>query len=73
MQRLRKAAEASNYDLDHIPSFIKRELYFQAFDNLCKAFQGYSPILSVSNIERNEINTKVKMLRELLNNLALEE
>ena len=28
-----------------------------------------SPILSISNIESNQINDKVKMLRELLNNL----
>lgn len=105
LQRLQMIKDACSYDLDHIPFFIKRELYFQAFDMLCKAFQEYlqvlfianktcpiaynkwikeqvvkwlnkpdlypklSPILSISNIESNQINDKVKMLRELLNNL----
>ena len=106
LQRLQTTKEACSYDLDHIPFFIKRELYFQAFDILCKAFQEYlqvlfianktypiaynkwikeqvvkwlnkpdlypklSPILSISNIESNEINDKAKDLRNLLNNLA---
>jgi predicted nucleotidyltransferase len=106
LQRLQTTKEACSYDLDHIPFFIKRELYFQAFDILCKAFQEYlqvlfianktypiaynkwikeqvvkwlnkpdlypklSPILSISNIESNEINDKAKDLRKLLNNLA---
>jgi hypothetical protein len=108
LQRLKMTKIACNYDLDHIPFFVKRELYFQAFDILCKAFQEFlqalfishktypiaynkwikeqivkwlgmpelyprlSPILSVSNIESNEINTKANMLRELLNNLTNE-
>lgn len=103
IQRLEMTRNACEYDLDHIPFFIKRSLYFQAFDILCKAFQEYlqtlfianktypvaynkwikeqvvkwlnkpelypklSPILSISNIESNEINDKTKMLRELLN------
>lgn len=102
LTRLKMAQNACNYDLDHIPFFIKRELYFQAFDILYKAFQKYlqtlfianktypiaynkwineqvvnllyqpelypklSPILSVADIESNEINEKAKMLRELL-------
>ncbi|MEO5642416.1 MAG: nucleotidyltransferase domain-containing protein [Bacteroidia bacterium] len=102
LQRLTMTRNACEYDLDHIPFFIKRGLYFQAFDILCKAFQEYlqtlfianktypiaynkwikeqvvnllnkpelypklSPILSISNIESDEINHKVKMLRELL-------
>jgi hypothetical protein len=106
LQRLTMTQNACEYDLNHIPFFIKRGLYFQAFDILCKAFQEYlqtlfianktypiaynkwikyqitdllnkpdlypklSPILSVSNIESNEINDKVKMLRELLNDLS---
>lgn len=106
LQRLQRTKDACNYDLDHIPSFIKRELYFQAFDILCKAFQEYlqglfisnktypiaynkwireqvvkwlnkpdlypklSPILSISNIESNEINDKAKVLRNLLNDLT---
>jgi Nucleotidyltransferase domain len=107
-QRLIMTRNACNYDLDHIPFFIKRSLYFQAFDILCKAFREYlqtlfitnrtypiaynkwikeqiikwlckpslypklSPILSVSNIESDEINEKAIMLRELLNKLAIE-
>jgi predicted nucleotidyltransferase len=107
LQRLTMTREACEYDLNHIPFFIKRGLYFQAFDILYKAFQEYlqtlfianktypiaynkwikdqvvtmlnkpdlypklSPILSVSNIEGNEINDKVKMLRELLNDLPM--
>ena len=102
LQRLAMTKKACEYDLDHIPFFIKRSLYFQAFDMLCKAFQEYlqtlfianktypiaynkwikyqvitllnkpelypklSPILSVTNIESNEINDKAKTLRELL-------
>ena len=108
LQRLTMTRNTCEYDLNHIHYFIKRGLYFQAFDILCKAFQEYlqtlfianktypiaynkwikeqvvkwlnkpelypklSPILSVSNIESNEINDKVKMLRELLNNLTNE-
>ena len=106
LQRLQTTKNACNYDLDHIPFFIKRQLYFQAFDILGKAFEEYlqvlfianktypiaynkwikeqvvkwlnkpglypklSPILSISNIESNEINDKAKDLRKLLNNLA---
>ena len=104
-QRIKMVKDACTYDLDHIPLFIKRELYFQAFDILCRAFQEYlqalfiankiypiaynkwireqivkwlnkpdlyprlPPILSVSNIESDEINNKAKMLRDLLNSL----
>jgi hypothetical protein len=106
LQRLQMIKDACNYDLDHIPFFIKRELYFQAFDILCKAFQEYlqalfianktypiaynkwikeqvakwlnkpdlykklPPVLSVGNIEGNEINDKAKYLRKLLSDLA---
>lgn len=101
-QRLNASTAACEYDIDHVPFFVKRELYFQAFDILCKAFQEYlrtlfiankiypiaynkwikeqvvrwlkkpdlypklSPILSVSNIESNEIKDKAISLRELL-------
>jgi hypothetical protein len=105
-QRLKASINACEYDLVHIPFFVKRELYFQAFDILCKAFQEYlrtlfiankrypiaynkwikeqvvkwlnrpelypklSPILSVRNIESNEINDKAIKLRELLDDLS---
>ncbi|MBL0183941.1 MAG: hypothetical protein IPP96_17300 [Chitinophagaceae bacterium] len=108
LQRLAMTRNGCEYDLRHIPFFIKRGLYFQAFDILCKAFQEYlqtlfianktypiaynkwikeqvvkwlnqpdlypklSPILSVSNIESNEINVKAKILLELLNKLTNE-
>ena len=103
---LTMSRNACEYDLDHIPFFMKRELYFQAFDILCKAFQEYlqtlfiankiypiaynkwikeqivkwlnkpdlypklPPILSVSDIESNEIIEKANMLRRLLNDIT---
>ena len=106
LQRLTKSRIACEYDLDHIPFFMKRELYFQAFDILCKAFQEYlqtlfiankvypiaynkwikeqivtwlnmpdlypklPPILSIVDIESNQINDKAKMLRGLLGELT---
>lgn len=106
LQRYTMTKNACEYDLDHIPFYMKRGLYFQAFDLLYKAFQEYlqtlfianstypiaynkwireqveqwlnkpdlyprlSPILSVQNIESNEINDKAKMLRELLDELT---
>lgn len=106
LNRLTTITDACHYDLDHIPFFIKRELYFQAFDILYKAFQKYlqtlfianktypiaynkwlkeqvvkwlnkpdlypklAPILSVTNIESNEIDEKAKMIRGLLTGLT---
>jgi predicted nucleotidyltransferase len=49
LQRFKMIKDACNYDLDHIPFFIKRELYFQAFDILCKAFQEYLQALFIAN------------------------
>lgn len=105
INRLTMIRNACDYDLNHIPFLVKRELYFHAFDVLCKAFQEYlqilfianktypiaynkwikyqivdllnkpdlypqlSGILSVNNIESNEINEKAKRINELLNNL----
>lgn len=101
-ERLKMAKDACIYDLDHIPYFIKRGLYFHAFDRLYKAFQEFlqalhishkiypiaynkwikeqivdilklpelykelTQILSVSNIESEELNEKAKALRILL-------
>jgi predicted nucleotidyltransferase len=106
LQRFIMTRNACEYDLNHIPFFVNRGLYFQAFDILCKAFQEYlqtlfiyyktypiaynkwikeqvvkwlnkpdlypklSLILSVSNIESNEINEKARMLRALLDKLT---
>ena len=105
LQRLAMIQNACNYDLNHIPVLVKRGLYFNAFDILCKAFQEYlqalfianktypiaynkwikeqvanwldkpdlyanlPPILSLSNIESDELNEKAKLLRTLLENL----
>jgi len=106
LERFTKIRAACTYDLDHIPFFIKRELYFQALDILHKAFQEYlqalfiahktypiaynkwikeqvvkwlkkpdlypklPPILSIVDIESNQINDKAKMLRGLLGELT---
>jgi len=108
LERLLLSRNACEYDLDHIPFFMKRGLCFQAFDILCKAFQEYLQtlliahktypiaynkwikeqivfclnkpelypklplILSVSDIQSNEIVEKAEMLRQLLNNIANE-
>ncbi|MEO6187679.1 MAG: nucleotidyltransferase domain-containing protein [Ginsengibacter sp.] len=40
-ERLRLAKENCLYELDHIPFFTKRGLYFQAFDRLYIAFQKF--------------------------------
>ena len=106
VKRLSAVKSACNYDLDHIPLLIKRELYFHAFYILTEAFRKYLqaifmtnktypisynkwireqivkwlnkpgvypkllPILSISNIESNEISEKAIMLRELLTKIA---
>ena len=108
LKRLKIVRNSCEYDLDHIPFFIKRGLYFQAFDILYKAFQEYlqtlfianktypiaynkwireqvvtwlnkpdlypklSRILSVSNIESNEINHNAIMLRDFLYDLPID-
>lgn len=102
LTRLAAVQHACNYDLEHIPFLLKRELYYHAFYILMEAFGKYlqaifianktypiaynkwikeqivkwlnkpelypklSPILSVSNIESNEINEKATILRKLL-------
>lgn len=107
LQRLQMTKDACIYDLDHIPFYISRGLYFQAFDILTRAFQKYlqvlfianstypiaynkwikeqivdllnmpelypklPPILSVCNIEGNQVNDKAKMLLELLMDASL--
>ncbi len=48
LQRLTSIQNTCNYDLDHIPFFIKRGLYFQAFDILWKAFQEYLQTLFIA-------------------------
>jgi predicted nucleotidyltransferase len=48
LQRLTTIQNACNYDLDHIPYFIKRGLHFQAFDVLTNAFQKYLQTLFIA-------------------------
>jgi len=102
-KRMQLAKNACLYDLDHIPNFVKRGLYFQAFDKLYMAFQKFLqvlfikhkiypiaynkwiryqvteilnlpelfsellPILSVKEIESNQLNDKAKNLKDILN------
>lgn len=100
--RLSLAKESCLFDLEHIPIFVKRGLYFQAFDKLYSAFQKFLQtlfikhktypiaynkwikeqiieilklpelynqlpnVISVNNIESNEILDKVITLKKLL-------
>jgi predicted nucleotidyltransferase len=101
-RRLAMTKSSCEYDLNHIPFYIKRGLHFQAFDRLYVAFQKFlqavfiarrvypiaynkwiklqvetllnmpelysmlPSIISVSNIESNEINDKASRLKILL-------
>jgi len=47
-RRLAMSRKACEYDLDHIPYFMKRELYFQSLEILVKAFQEYLQTLFIS-------------------------
>ena len=47
-QRLGMVADACRYDLDHVPFFVGRGLYFQAFDRLYKAFQEFLQALFIA-------------------------
>lgn len=47
-QRLAMTCHACTYDLDHVPFFFHRGLYFQAFDRLYKAFQEFLQALFIS-------------------------
>jgi hypothetical protein len=49
LQRLKAIKNACDYDLNHIPYLLKRELYFHAFEILCKAFQKYLQALFIAN------------------------
>ncbi|MFN8441763.1 MAG: nucleotidyltransferase domain-containing protein [Caldilineaceae bacterium] len=41
LQRLPMIYSACANDLEHVPYFVRRELYFQAFDRLYRAFQEF--------------------------------
>jgi len=47
-QRLTMVRGACSYDLGHVPFFFRRELYFQAFDRLYKAFQEFLQALFIA-------------------------
>lgn len=49
LQRFIMTKKVCEYNLDHIPFLIKRELYFHAFDSLWKAFQEYLQVLFIAN------------------------
>jgi predicted nucleotidyltransferase len=102
MQRLAMVRQACIYDLKHVPLYLKRRLYFQAFDRLYKAFQEFlqavfirhrtypiaynkwlreqvenwlglpklyqalPPILSVHNLESDELGEKADSLHALI-------
>ena len=48
-ERLQLCKEACNYDLDHLTFFVKRGLYFQAFDRLYITFQRFLQALFISH------------------------
>jgi predicted nucleotidyltransferase len=47
-QRLNMVRAACSYDLEFIPFYFQRELYFQAFDRLYKGFQEFLQALFIS-------------------------
>jgi predicted nucleotidyltransferase len=47
-QRLEMARQTCLYDLGHVPFFVRRELYFQAFDRLYKSFQEFLQALFIA-------------------------
>jgi hypothetical protein len=40
---------ACHYDLDHVPFYVSRNLYFQAFDRLYKAFREFFQALCIAH------------------------
>jgi predicted nucleotidyltransferase len=48
-ERLQMVAHACRYDLDHIPFFVQRGLYFQAFDRLYKAYFEFLQALFIAH------------------------
>lgn len=106
LDRFEMIRTGCQYDLDHIHLFVKRGLFFQAFNILYQAFQKFlqvlfigarvypiaynkwikyqieeilgkpelydklPPIISLNNIESNEILIKTEMLQQLLNQVA---
>jgi predicted nucleotidyltransferase len=46
--RLAMVTAACHYDLDYVPFFVARDLHFQAFDRLYKAFQEFLQALFIA-------------------------
>jgi predicted nucleotidyltransferase len=46
--RLNMVRAACEYDLEHVPFFVRRGLHFQAFDRLYKAYQEFLQALFIS-------------------------
>jgi len=108
-QRLEMVRAACIYDLEHVPFFVQRGLYFQAFDRLYKSFQEFlqalfivhrvyplaynkwirmqveewlglpelyqalPPVISVMNIESNELINRADDLRDLLERWVVDQ
>jgi predicted nucleotidyltransferase len=49
LKRLSAVKNACNYDLDHIPILVNRELYFHAFYILTEAFRKYLQAIFMTN------------------------
>jgi len=49
LERLEMVKQACLYDLSHISHFVKRNLHFQAFDRLYKAFQEFLQAVFIQN------------------------
>jgi len=47
-ERLEMVRAACAYDLEHVPFFVRRELYFQAFDRLYKSLQEFLQALFIA-------------------------
>jgi predicted nucleotidyltransferase len=47
-KRLTMVCQACRYDLEHVPFYVARQLYFQAFDRLYKAFQEFLQALFIA-------------------------
>jgi hypothetical protein len=47
-QRLEMVRAACHYDLDFVPFYVSRKLYFQAFDRLYKAYQEFLQALFIA-------------------------
>jgi predicted nucleotidyltransferase len=48
LERLPMVRAACIHDLDHVPHYVKRELYFQAFDRFYRAYQEFLQALFIA-------------------------